>query len=160
MLSIKTILWPTDESKSSLHALEAALELAEKFKAKLYALQVVSQVQTIPETGFASATMYTSFDVSRYEQELVKTAQNVLEQTVAEKVPKSIEVESFVKMGWPPDVIVNFAREKGVGLIVMATHGRSGMAHLMMGSVTERTIRQSPVPVLAIPWEGKEKKQG
>lgn len=155
MLLIQKILWPTDQGKSALHALETAIELAKIFNAELYALQVVSQVPKIREPEFASAGIYNDFDVTGYEQELMKTARDMLDQTVSRLVPKTIMVKQHVELGSPADVIVNFAREKGVDLIVMATHGRTGITHLMLGSVTEKTIRNSSVPVLAIPWKEK-----
>ena len=150
MLPISAILWPTDGSKPALRALDAAIELAETFKAKLYALQVVSQVPTISETGYASASEI-GFDVLLYEQELLKTAKDTLDKTVAEKVPKTIEVETHVELGWPADVIIDFAGRNNVSLIVMSTHGRTGISHLVLGSVTEKTVRKSSVPVLTVP---------
>lgn len=156
MPSIQKILWPTDGSKSALHALEMATELAKTFNAELHALQVVSQVPTIREPEFASAGIYSRFDVSKYEQELMDIAKEMLKQTVAERVPKTVTVETHVELGSPADNIVDFARKKDIDLIVMATHGRKGIAHLMLGSVTEKTIRHSSVPVLTIPWSEAE----
>lgn len=158
MLPFTAILWPTDESRSALLALEAAIEMAETSGARLYALQVVGEVPTIPETGFASAGVSTGFDVVLYQRELVKTAQRMLDETVAEHVPRSVNVEAHVLLGWPADTIVRFVAEKKVDLIVMATHGRTGFSRFMLGSVTEKVIRQSPVPVLAIPAAPEERK--
>lgn len=156
MLPINGILWPTDGSEPAMQALKASVAMAETYKAKLYILEVLGQVPVIPQAGYAAATVNTGFNVASYEQELLKTARDRLEATVAEKVPKDIETEIQVELGAPTDVIVDFAREKCVNMIVMATHGRTGMAHLMMGSVTERTIRNSTVPVLVIPAGRRE----
>ena len=150
MLPISAIIWPTDGSKPALRALDVAIELAETFKAKLYALQVVNQVPTISETGFTAASEI-GFDVPRYEQRLLNTAKDTLNNTVVEKVPKTVEVETHVELGVPADVIIDFAEQKNVSLIVMATHGRTGISHLVLGSVTEKTVRKSSVPVLTIP---------
>ena len=151
MLPIQAILWPTDASEPSMIALETAIELAENFKAKLYALQVVNQLPSIPEAGYPTATIYTGFDVSKYEKQLLKSSQEILNKIVEQKVPKTVQVETHVELGTAEKVIVNYAREKNVGLIVMATHGRTGVAHLMLGSIAAKTIRNSTVPVLAIP---------
>jgi len=156
MLPINAILWPTDGSKSALQALAVAVELAEKFKCKLYILEIVGQIPPVSQAGYPSATLYTGFDVAKYEQELVKTTRERLDATVAENVPKTVETEIHVELGWPADEIVAFAREKNIGLVVMSTRGRSGMAHLMLGSVTERTIQKSSVPVLAVPGHSEE----
>ena len=152
MLSISSILWPSDGSESSFRALEAAVELAQRFKAKMYALQVVHQVPTVAGAGAGFApTAIQGFDVPLYEQELLKMTENDLQKTVSEKVPKDIEVVSEVKIGIPEKVINEFAKANGVGMIVMATHGRTGLSHFMIGSVAEKTIRQSTIPTLIIP---------
>lgn len=156
MLPISAIIWPTDGSKSALCALDVAIELAETFKAKLYALQVANQVPTISKTGFASASEI-GFDVQRYEQELLNTVKDALHNTVVEKVPKTVEVETHVELGEPADVIIDFAGRKNDSLIVMSTHGRTGISHLVLGSVTEKTVRKSSVPVLTIPGETENK---
>jgi universal stress protein A len=156
MLPISAILWPTDGSKPALRALNVAIELAQTFKAKLYALQVVNQVPTISETGFTSASEI-GFDVPLYEQELLNTAKDTLNNTVVEKVPKTVEVETHVELGVPADVIIDFAGQKNVSLIVMSTHGRTGISHLVLGSVAEKTVRKSSIPVLTIPGETENK---
>jgi nucleotide-binding universal stress UspA family protein len=63
-----------------------------------------------------------------------------------------LKVRQIVEMGEPQALIVNWAKNEGVDLIVMSTHGRSGLPRLMLGSVTERVIRGAPCPVLAIPF--------
>jgi nucleotide-binding universal stress UspA family protein len=151
MLPVKAILWPADGSETSLRACDVAIEMAEYFKAKLYALQVVSRVPTISEAGISSLSETPGFDVLRYEQKLLKAAQEALHATVARKVPKTVTVEVHVEYGLPAEVIVEFARQKMVDMIVMATHGRSGLEHFMTGSVTEKTVRKSTVPVLTVP---------
>lgn len=157
MLPIQAILWPTDESEAAMRALKTAVELAKDFKSKLFALRIITQVPTIPETGFSSATLTPSFDVALYEQKLIETARDVLQKTLAEQVPQSIEVETQVEMGTPAEAIVAFAKKNNISLIVMSTHGRTGMNRFMLGSVTEKTIRLSSVPVLTIPGGTGEK---
>jgi nucleotide-binding universal stress UspA family protein len=75
---------------------------------------------------------------------------------VIEKVPEGVEVETYVELGKTRDVIINFAKEFKVDLIVMSTHGRTGLSHLMIGSVTEDIIRRSTIPTLIIPNTGGE----
>lgn len=150
MLSVSSILWPCDGSEASYKALEAAIDIAEKFGARLYALQVVHQVPTVTGAGFTPAAVQ-GFDAPMYEQELVKMAEKGLHETIAEKVGEKVEVESQVAIGVPADVIEEFVRENDIGMIVMATHGRTGLSHMMLGSVAEKTIRQSSVPTLIIP---------
>jgi nucleotide-binding universal stress UspA family protein len=83
--------------------------------------------------------------------ELKQAARKALEQTIAEKVPKNIAIETSIEIGKPADVILNYAKERRIELIVMSTHGRTGLSHLMIGSVAENIIRRSPIPTLIIP---------
>ncbi|MEE4241180.1 MAG: universal stress protein [Desulfopila sp.] len=150
MLPISSVLWPSDGSEQSFKALQAAVEIASRFEAKLYALQVVQQVPTVTGAGF-TPTAIQGFDVPLYEQELIKMVEQELHDTLSTKVPEGLEVISRVKLGIPADTIVDFAQENSIGMIVMATHGRTGLSHFMIGSVAEKTIRQSSVPTLIIP---------
>lgn len=150
MLSINTILWPTDSSLPSLKALDAAIALAKQFEAKIYALQVVDPIPTFTETGFASTPLQT-FDLPLYEHELMESTRKALSETVSQKIPDVINTEIYVEIGNPKNFILDFCKKKNVDLIVMATHGRTGLARFMLGSVAESTIRQSSVPTLIIP---------
>jgi universal stress protein A len=154
MQSIKTILWPTDASNSALQALEKAVLLAQQFGAKIHALQVVQRVPTLAEVGLAGSTM-PAFDLPLYELQLVEAARDALKETVAVNVPDSLKTDIHVETGSPKTVILDFVRDHGIDLIVMATHGRQGFSHLMLGSVAESVIRQSPVPTLVVPYSKK-----
>ncbi|MGB3211277.1 MAG: universal stress protein [Desulforhopalus sp.] len=151
MFPVSSILWPSDGNEPSFRALEAAIEIAEKFNADIYALQVVHQVPPIiAGAGFAPMAIK-GFDVPLYQDELVKTAENDLNRIISKKVPKAIKVISEVRIGVPSDVIKEFAEDNSIDLIVMATHGRTGLSRFMIGSVAEKTIRQSTIPTLIIP---------
>lgn len=150
MLPVSSILWPSDGSETSFKALDAAVAVAEKFGARLYALQVVHQVPTVTATSLAPAAIQ-GFDVPMYEQELVKKAEEGLQEAVVKKVGDNVEVESQVRIGIPEDIIHEFVEENDIDLIVMATHGRTGLNRFMLGSVAEKTIRQSSIPTLIVP---------
>jgi universal stress protein A len=151
MFPVSSILWPTDGSESSFRALKVAVEIAQMFGAILYALRVVQPVPPhIVGSGVAPMAIK-EFDVPSYQQELLKSAENDLSQVVVEKIPQEIDVVSEVRIGGPADIIIDFAQEKDIGLIVMATQGRTGFSHFMIGSVAEKTIRQSTTPTLIIP---------
>jgi nucleotide-binding universal stress UspA family protein len=78
-------------------------------------------------------------------------AKKNLEKIIMENVPEGITVITEVRVGDPHQCIIDFVREKKIELIVMATHARKGMAHFFLGSVAEKVLRNSPVPVLAVP---------
>lgn len=153
MFPVKKILWPSDASESANKALETAIEVAKQYNAKLYGLQVVTEVPTLTDTG----PPMSGLDIPKYEEELRNGAQEALAELVKGKVPDSIEVVTYIKMGKAAEVIITFAKEKEIDLIVMATHGRSGLSHLLLGSVAENVIRHSPVPTLIIPDKNREK---
>lgn len=159
MQPIRKILWPTDASEPSVRALDKAIELARHFEAEIYGLQVVSQVPTFADTGIVDAPVV-GFDIALYEEELRKAAMTTLEETIKDRVPEGIRSEAHVEVGNPPDVIVEQAEKYGVDLIVMATHGRSGLSHVLLGSVAEATVRSSPVPVLVVPETTSRKTSG
>lgn len=158
-MPFKAILWPTDGSPAALGALQTAVEMARTYQARLYGLQVVNPVPLLAQsgTGFAPSGPV-PFNVPLYEKELIRAARKNLEKTMADKVPEKVDKAAEVKVGEPHDAIIDFVREKKVELIVMATHGRTGFNRLLLGSVAEKVIRNSPVPVLAVP-AGEEEEQ-
>lgn len=158
-MAFRKILWPTDESEHSLLALRQAVELAGIFAAELFALRVIAQVPVIPQTSFAYPEPAT-FNVPQYEEELLKAVEQNIRKTLDEHVPADMVVRSSVLLGEPHRTIIDFVEEKNIDLIVMATHGRTGFAHLLLGSVAEKVLRHSPVPVLTVPAAGKGKSAG
>jgi universal stress protein A len=147
MLQVKSILWPFDDSDSSIRAFKTAVELAKQYGAKLYGLHVAPQVPVYTDASVA----VTSFDIEKYEQQLKHTAEKNLKKIVTDKAAEGVDIETSVEMGKPSDVILNFAKEMKVDLIVMATHARGSISHFFIGSVTEDTIRRSEIPILVVP---------
>jgi nucleotide-binding universal stress UspA family protein len=139
MMAIKHILVPTDFSDPSERALSMAVELARGLRARLTLLHV----WTIPNVGYAEALAWPVEDMQ-------KAAQKALE-VVRERTAKlHPEVETVVLEGKDWMRIIDVARERKVDLIVMGTHGRRGLPRLILGSVTEKVVRLSPVPVLTV----------
>jgi universal stress protein A len=145
MLPFKKILWPTDFSEPSFKALEAAIELASKFSAELYAVHVVSSLPVVPGPSGP-----TSFNVSLYEEELQESAKASLKEIIEKKIPRSIKTHPLITEGLVADEIVREAKRQKVDLIVTATHGERGWRHLIFGSVAEKVVRMAPCPVLAV----------
>lgn len=150
MLSIKSILWPFDGSEMSQKALDTAVVMAIQFNAKIHGLHVIDSMPTLSITGYGDIQT-AGFDIALYEAELRKSARESLEQTVSDRVPKGVEVETIIERGVPKETISDYARDNGIDLIIMSTHGRSGLSRVMLGSVAEATIRTSKVPILVIP---------
>jgi universal stress protein A len=143
-LDIRHILAPTDFSDSSKKAISDALELAQTFGAKLSLLHIV-ELPPYPIEGFVPPTMGADLLGDLERQATAKLA-----QVLPEAQGATIEVTRAVTTGSPPRKIVETAEAADVDLIVMATHGRTGLSHLLIGSVAERVVRTAPCPVLTI----------
>jgi len=132
---VRSILVPTDGSDNSYRALEEAVRIANSFDATIHALSVV---KTIPKQDRLR------YDPQDDADEAIETA----EEVVAEN---GLEFVGDTRKGLPDEQIRLYAAEHDVDMIVMGTHGRSGLDRVLVGSVAERTIRTSPVPVLTVP---------
>jgi nucleotide-binding universal stress UspA family protein len=143
-MHIRQILAPTDFSESSKQAVASAYELAQTFGAKLLLLHVVDLVVYPVEMFFVSEAGTTMLDDLEHQARL----------DLAQLVPKSedgaVEVRCRAVVGTPYLKIVELAAAEQVDLIVMSTHGRTGVSHLVMGSVAERVVRTAPCPVLTV----------
>jgi nucleotide-binding universal stress UspA family protein len=143
-MDIRLILAPTDFSEFSKQAVESALELAHAFGAKLLLLHVV-ELPAYPIEGFVPASMGTTL-----LEDLERQASLDLARVLPEPPNATAEVLRQVVVGTPYRKIVEVAEAEKVDLIVMTTHGRTGLSHLVMGSVAERVVRTAPCPVLTI----------
>lgn len=143
MITLKTILVPSDFSECSDAALRYGLELARRFDARLHLLHVVQDPLTQPwaAEGFSAPL----FDM------VEKWQQDAKARLVASIPLADIgRVTVTVTLAWPYAEILRYANEHGVDLIVMGTHGRSGVSHVLLGSIAERVVRHAPCPVLTV----------
>ncbi|HHS14170.1 MAG TPA: universal stress protein [bacterium] len=151
MISFKKILCPTDFSEFSYEALQRAIDMASQFKAELIVLHVVNPVPVA-----AGMTGYPGFNIPEYQKELAKHARENLDKLIKKRVPEKIRVKAEVALGNEADEIVRIAEEEDIDLIVIATHGRTGIQRLFFGSVTEKVLRHTQHPVLVIPVSESE----
>jgi nucleotide-binding universal stress UspA family protein len=145
MIDLHRILLPTDFSKHSQNALLYAAAFAEKFAAELYLLHVVQDLTLFIPEAVSVAPPYAPATT-----ELAAAAQGALERLVQENNLQQFQVFCQVREGPPFYEIIQFAREKEIDLIIMGTHGHSGLAHVLLGSVTEKVVRKAPCPVLTV----------
>jgi len=135
------ILVPTDGSPSMETVVDHALELVRVHDATLHGLYVV-------DTGnFATLPVETSWDG------VTELLRDEGEQAVAdfEEMVGEVPVETAIREGNPSREIVEYARENDCDTVVMGTHGRGGIDRLLLGSVAERVVRATPVPVVTVP---------
>jgi nucleotide-binding universal stress UspA family protein len=140
----KKILCPIDFSDASRAALETAADLARRFGATLTLLHAYPVPgYTFPDGSFVAS--------SKMLDELADQARRHLEEWKAIADTLGLAgVEAVTAVGEPAHEIVTWAREKGADLVVVGTHGRTGLTHALMGSVAERVVRRSPCPVLTV----------
>jgi nucleotide-binding universal stress UspA family protein len=140
MLSINTILHPTDFSSSAANAFEMACSLAGQHQAKLLLLHVISPPAP-PPLPYNDAGMGTI-------EEDAEMAYERLEEMRSAK--PQLMIEYVLVEGEPEDEIVRVAKETHADLIVLGTHGRTGLEHLLMGSVAEGVTRDAPCRVITV----------
>jgi len=140
-ISIQTILVGTDFSSYSDQALNYALNFAEKFSAEILLIHVIESL---------NYSVTDSMTILGHEQALSVTATALLENQVKGLNDQSIVIKSHLTHGSAYQEIIKKAEDEGVDLIVLGTHGRSGMEHLLLGSVTERVVRTASCPVLTV----------
>ena len=145
MENIRSILVPTDFSDIANQALAYAGPLAEKLGATIVAMHVEEE----PTYGFVGDYPAVG-DWKALTDLRKKHASERLEQLVQAHLPQALVAEMVVVVGVPHVEIARVAQDRRVDLIVMATHGRGFMSHLLLGSTTEQVIRRSPCPVLAV----------
>ena len=143
-LERKLILAPTDLSEPAAHALRYASALAARLGAHLL---VIYADPFIPPTDF-TATTAGVFEMSR--DAMMATAREDLRKHAERNVSSRVPFDLRVIIGEPFDAIVAQVRESGADLVVLGTHGRTGVSRLMFGSVTEAVMRVVPVPVIAV----------
>jgi nucleotide-binding universal stress UspA family protein len=148
MIAIKTILLPTDGSEYSLKAMAYALTIANQFRARVVALNVIDQRwedrtrQTFGEIQQAVLKKA----IERSEDE----ARGVVGAVADAGTEVGVAVDPRIAEGTPVEQIVRLAKEVSADLIIMGTHGRTGISRVFLGSVAERVVRRAPCPVLTV----------
>jgi nucleotide-binding universal stress UspA family protein len=143
MYTIKNILVTTDFSEYSAAALDHALSLAETHRANVHLLHVIEE-----RPGLARRKGAAESGSPRKGSRA--SASRQMSKFIYEHVDEYTTVQEAVRSGVPHVEFIRYAKEHGIDLIVIATHGRTGLSHVVMGSVAERVVRYSPVPVLTV----------
>jgi len=144
--AVRNILVPVDFSDASMDALRHAKELALTYGAQITLLHAVEEVIYPSAYGIEPASLPGPRVIDRVEKNLAEVART---QIGYEHVVVEAEV------GYAPSTIIGYAEEKEVDLVVIATHGRTGLERMLLGSVAERVVRQSPAPAFVVKSFGK-----
>jgi len=148
-MTIQRILVPVDYSESSAKALRLALGLAERLQAEIDVVHAWDKPSYITENVMSH---HAETGIAPLLEKIAQTAEADFSEFLATiPVPQGVRLTHRLLSGEPGTQILRVLREHPYDLIVMGTHGRSGLSHLLLGSVAERIVRFSEVPVLTVP---------
>jgi universal stress protein A len=150
---IKKILAPTDLSSFSASGVRYACNLARAVGAEVIVAHAVSTSEFMSHATSLNITS-SGTETQDLLGKLAEHHKVLLQKFTEQALPSAeanVNVQPIVEMGDPHTLIVNWAKDKAVDLIVMSTHGRSGLSRMLLGSVTEKVLRSASCPVLAIP---------
>jgi universal stress protein A len=145
-MAIKKILVPVDFSDGSLQALDYAVALGRPFQAELLILFVVEPVYYATPADLYGA----SANLSMLLEEQRRVGERQLAELGRRLEKEKVRFRTFLDSGVPYQKITDRAQRLGADLIVMATHGRTGLSHLLLGSVAEKVVRSAHCPVLTV----------
>lgn len=143
------ILVPTDGSEGSKIAAEHAIDLANKYDAALHTVYVV-ETEVGPDSAIVG--VFDAFE---------EAGQRAIDDVIGMAHAADVEtVEGTIAQGTPHRAILDYVQEYDIDMVVMGTHGRTGLDRLLLGSVTEKVVRMSPVPVLTVSRPPEEAEGG
>lgn len=143
-LSIKKILVPIDFSEHSKNALQYAISFAKQYNAELILVYVVEP--TIYPADFS----FGQIAVPNIEHDLRERGEAELKQLVQTQIGEALPARTLVLTGKPFLEIIQTADEENVDLIIIATHGHTGVEHILFGGTAEKVVRKAPCPVLVV----------
>lgn len=147
IVSIGRILFPTDFSEPAKEAQKYATTLAEKFGAELHVLHVV------PEIILPATDSYTAWSLPEGG---MKAQLEAAEKQLQTEFGATSGVRRAVVVGFPIEEIMKYAVDNAIDLIVVGTHGHTGLSHLLLGSVAEKLVRLAKCPVLTVHPQGHQ----
>jgi nucleotide-binding universal stress UspA family protein len=153
---IKKILVPIDFSDYSKSALKYAVNFCKNCNGEMILIYVVEPVIYPPDFSMGQIA------IPSVNAEWDERAKQELDKLAKEEIPDSVAIKTIIKTGKPFLEIIETAGELDVDLIIIATHGRTGVEHILFGSTAEKVVRKAPCPVLTIrePIKGFKYKDG
>lgn len=144
MEKIKNILVPIDFSDYSKNALRYAIGFAKHFEAKMYIMYVVEPAVYPADFSLGQVAIPTT------DVDMSQRAESELDSLTKSEIGSSVNFEKMIKTGKPFMEIIETASEIDADLIIIATHGHTGVEHLLFGSTAEKVVRKAPCPVLTL----------
>jgi universal stress protein A len=147
-LTFQKLLVPTDFSENASHALRLAIKMCRGGAGHLTLLHVGS----LPQAATFDFPIYGApmpDALLQLQRELMAERSHALKRLAGEEIPEDVPWTERLREGYPPEEILLEAHSGAYDLLVMSTHGHTGIKHALLGSVTERVVRQCSIPVLA-----------
>ncbi|MFN0136087.1 MAG: universal stress protein [Phycisphaerae bacterium] len=145
------ILWPTDFSELSLHAGRYARAMADQFGAELHIVHVVPP----PLSPDVAVMVPADAPMTMTEPKLLDASRAAIKELIIKHFDGDPKIVTHAYYGNPWPTICEYAKEKGIDLIVVSTHGRTGISHVLIGSTAERIVQHAPCAVLTVKRSGR-----
>ena len=152
MIKIETILCPTDFSETSRYAFEYALQFAKEFDAKLEIIHIQVDESQVVALYMPEVTLK---NVTKEIEEAAKQQLDEFLDPYSERLSQ-VRYEAKLIKGTPYVKIIDTARDFGADMIVIGTHGRTGVEHVLFGSTAEKVVRKAPCPVFTVSLKSKK----
>ena len=149
MKTIRKIICPVDFSEPSDAALRYAVDLADHFSAEIVLLHAINQIDPTPSPSY-TLTHHVMEQIPQIMQQMTENAHDALQKLIANHIADRVPARHVVEVGDPATRIVEAAEKEQADLIVIATHGRSGIKGFFFGSVAEKVVRTAGCPVLTM----------
>ena len=144
MVEIKRILFPCDLTENSSKILPYVLSMSEKYNSMIYLLHVVQDLHKWGKVYIP----HTSMD--KFQKEALEGAEKALDRVCEEQLQSCPNFQRRIVSGDPAMQILKTIETEDIDLVVMGTHGRKGLEHILMGSVAGNVVKKSPVPVMTV----------
>ena len=146
--NVKKILAPIDFSEHSMESMRAAIEMAKDVGAEVHLMHVIS-----PHHHFIPLPLESNAEQSRElarESAMLEQADEELARIKKDEFGDSKKIVTFAVVGHPVQKLADYAKEQGIDLIVISTHGRSSVEHMLLGGTTEKLVRNAPCSILVL----------
>jgi nucleotide-binding universal stress UspA family protein len=148
MTEIKKLLFPIDLTENSSKILPYVLSVSEKYDSTIHLLHVVPDLQRWAREYISHASPYASLDL--FKKEAVEGAEKAMDRVCEEQLQSCPNFQRRIVSGDPTTEILKTIETEDIDMVIMATHGRKGLEHVILGSVAENVVRKSPVPVMTV----------
>jgi nucleotide-binding universal stress UspA family protein len=153
----KKIGFCTDFSENADQAFEVAKDLAVRFEAPIEFIHVTASFSLSPPVH--AAYMPVEYD-PRFVEEVTQAAVRSIQEKYVEKLPGEVSYNVNVRSGYASTEIIRIVEESGIDLLVMGSHGLTGIAHVLFGSTADRLVKRAPCSVLTVRFQARRTKEG